>query len=106
VVTDGSALLAALGDASRQSIIDHLVDGPRSVGQLAAELPISRPAVSQHLKVLKDVGLVRDDRDGTRRLYHVDPDALAAARAYLDEFWQRSMAAFQAIADASGEEQK
>ena len=91
-------MLAALGDPSRQSILDLLSDGPRSVGELAATLPISRPAVSQHLKVLKDVGLVVDQSAGTRRLYQVDPAALAILRAHLDQFWQRSLAAFQQFA--------
>lgn len=87
-------MLAALGDPSRQAILDELVDGPRAVGELAARLPISRPAVSQHLKVLKEAGLVVDRSDGTRRLYQVDPAALAALRAHLDGFWQRALAAF------------
>src|ERR1700744_6196883 len=77
VMTNGTAMLAALGDPSRQAILDQLADGPRAVGELADRLPISRPAVSQHLKVLKDVGLVVDRTEGTRRLYQVDPDGLA-----------------------------
>ena len=93
-------MLAALGDPSRQSILDLLSDGPRSVGELAGRLPISRPAVSQHLKVLKDVGLVVDQSAGTRRLYQVDPTALAILRAHLDQFWQRSLAAFEQYAIA------
>ncbi len=92
-------MLAALGDPSRQAIFDILADGPRAVGELAATLPISRPAVSQHLKVLKEVGLVSDHSEGTRRLYQVDPDGLAVLRAHLDDFWQRSLAAFRRAAD-------
>ncbi len=98
-------MLAALGDASRQQILDELADGPRAVGELAATLPISRPAVSQHLKVLKDVGLVTDRTEGTRRLYQVDPVGLAALRAHLDQVWERSLAAFQRIADATEDEE-
>jgi DNA-binding transcriptional ArsR family regulator len=88
-------MMTALGDPTRQAILDRLSDGPRAVGELAGELPISRPAVSQHLKVLKDVGLVNDRREGTRRLYQVDPAGLAVLRTYLDQFWERSLAAFR-----------
>ena len=91
-------MMTALGDPTRQAIFDRLSDGPRPVGELAAGLPISRPAVSQHLRVLKDVGLVTDRRDGTRRLYQVDAAGLAVLRTYLDQFWQRSMAAFEIAA--------
>jgi DNA-binding transcriptional ArsR family regulator len=94
-MTNATAMLTALGDPTRQAIFERLTDGPLAVGQLADVLPISRPAVSQHLKVLKDVGLVTDRQDGTRRLYSVDPDGLAALRAHLDGFWERSLAAFQ-----------
>jgi DNA-binding transcriptional ArsR family regulator len=87
-------MMTALGDPTRQAILDRLSDGPRAVGELAGELPISRPAVSQHLKVLKDVGLVHDRREGTRRLYQVDQAGLAVLRTYLDQFWERSLAAF------------
>jgi DNA-binding transcriptional ArsR family regulator len=94
-MTNGAAMLTALGDPTRQAILDRLSHGPRPVGELAAELPISRPAVSQHLKVLKDVGLVVDRAEGTRRLYQVDPQGLAVLRSYLDRFWERSLAAFE-----------
>ena len=87
-------MMTALGDPMRQAILDRLSDGPRPVGELAAELPISRPAVSQHLRVLKDVGLVLDRQQGTRRLYQVDQQGLAVLRTYLDQFWERSLAAF------------
>jgi DNA-binding transcriptional ArsR family regulator len=89
-------MMTALGDPTRQAIFDRLADGPAAVGQLAAGLPVSRPAVSQHLKVLKDVGLVLDRKDGTRRLYRVDPAGLSVLRSYLDQFWERSLAAFDA----------
>jgi DNA-binding transcriptional ArsR family regulator len=94
-----------LGDPTRQLIFDRLSDGPRPVGELAAELPVSRPAVSQHLKVLKDVGLVVDRQAGTRRLYQVDPAGLAILRTYLDQFWERSLAAFAAAAEQTEEAQ-
>ena len=87
-------MMTALGDPTRQAIFDRLSDGPRPVGELAAELPVSRPAVSQHLKVLKDVGLVVDRQDGTRRVYRVDPAGLAPLRAYLERFWQKNLVAF------------
>ena len=87
-------MLSALGDPTRQAILDLLLDGPQPVGELAARLPVSRPAVSQHLKVLKEVGLVVDQQAGTRRVYRVDPAGLATIRAHLDRFWQRAMVAF------------
>jgi DNA-binding transcriptional ArsR family regulator len=103
VETNATAIITAWGDPTRQAILDHLAAGPRAVGELAADLPVSRPAVSQHLKVLKDVGLVRDERRGTRRLYRVDPAGLAVLRTYLDQFWERSLAAFeQAVSDEEG----
>jgi DNA-binding transcriptional ArsR family regulator len=103
VVTNASAMMTALGDPTRQAILERLSDGPRPVGELAAGLPVSRPAVSQHLKVLKDVGLVVDHQVGTRRLYRVDPAALALLRSHLDQFWQRSLEAFEsAVRDQEG----
>src|SRR6476646_6855467 len=86
--------MTALGDPTRQAIFERLVERPRPVGELAGELPVTRPAVSQHLRVLKDAGLVFDRQVGTRRLYQVDPDGLAELRAHLDAFWARSLAAF------------
>jgi DNA-binding transcriptional ArsR family regulator len=99
-MTNATAMLSALGDPTRQAILDRLTRGPLAVGQLADVLPVSRPAVSQHLKVLKEVGLVVDRQEGTRRLYQADPEALALLRAHLDAFWERSLAAFQARAAA------
>lgn len=90
---------AALADPTRRQVFERLVKKPLSVGELAARLPVSRPAVSQHLKVLKAAGLVRDEADGTRRVYRVDPRGLEAMRAYLDRFWDRALAAFQAAAE-------
>src|ERR687886_280397 len=91
--------MTALGDPTRQAIFERLVERPRPVGELAGELPVSRPAVSQHLKVLKEAGLVSDRQVGTRRLYQVDPQALADLRAYFDQFWDQSLAAFRAAAE-------
>lgn len=88
-------MLAAIGDPTRRLIFERLADGPIAVGELARTLPISRPAVSQHLAVLKQVGLVIDRPQATRRLYHVDPEGFAELRAYLDDFWRRSLASFQ-----------
>ena len=94
------ALVDALGDPSRRAILAMLCERPASVTALASALPVSRPAVSQHLRVLKDVGLVHDRAEGTRRIYTVQPDALAAIRAYFDDFWQRSLMAFRLAAEA------
>ena len=87
--------LEALGDPTRRSIFERLRRGARSVTELADELPVSRPAVSQHLRVLKDAGLVRERRDGTRRLYRIDPQGLAEVRDYFDDFWSDVLAAFK-----------
>jgi DNA-binding transcriptional ArsR family regulator len=95
VVTYESSGLGALGDATRRAIFEHLAERPRAVGELAAELPVSRPAVSQHLKVLKDARLVVDQRVGTRRVYHVDPEGLRLLRGYLDHFWDQALAAYK-----------
>jgi len=93
-MTNASAVLTALGDPTRQAILDLLLDGPQPVGELAALLPVSRPAVSQHLKVLKEVGVVVDRQEGTRRVYRVDPAGLEPVRAYLERFWRTNLAAF------------
>ena len=94
----------ALGDPTRKAIFELLADRPRPVGELAGELPVSRPAVSQHLRVLKDAGLVVDQAVGTRRIYRVDPDGLAVLRADLDRFWGRALAAYQDAAEQPTEE--
>jgi DNA-binding transcriptional ArsR family regulator len=80
-----------LADPTRRAIVERLADRPRAVGELAAELPISRPAVSQHLKVLKDAGLVAEQAEGTRRIYRLDPIAVSALRDQLDAFWARTL---------------
>ena len=86
---------AALGDRTRRTIFSRLADRPCAVGELARELPVSRPAVSQHLKVLKDAGLVSDRPVGNRRIYEVDPDGLQRLRADLDQFWSSALAGFK-----------
>jgi DNA-binding transcriptional ArsR family regulator len=87
--------LTALGEPTRRAIFERLADRPRAVGELAGELPVSRPAVSQHLKVLKDARLVVDRREGTRRIYQLRPDGLAELRGYLDHFWDQALAGFK-----------
>ena len=94
----------ALGDPTRRAIFERLAEGPRAVGELASELPVSRPAVSQHLKVLKDAGLVVDEAVGTRRLYRVDPTGVAGLRAYLDMVWDRALAAYAVTVENTPEE--
>jgi DNA-binding transcriptional ArsR family regulator len=96
--------MSALGDPTRRAIFEALADGPRAVGDIAEGLPVSRPAVSQHLKVLKDAGLVSDIRDGNRRLYQLDPGGIGALRAYLDQFWNQALAAFKGAAEQTDEE--
>ena len=91
-------VLDALGDWTRRQVFEALRGGPRSVGDLARSLPVSRPAVSQHLKVLKDAGLVRDRKEGTRRIYSVDPRGLTDIRAYFDSFWGEALERFAAEA--------
>lgn len=94
----------ALGDPTRRAIFERLADRPLAVGELAGELPVSRPAVSQHLKVLKDAGLVVDRRAGNRRIYRLDPDGVGALRAYLDRFWSKALAAYKEAVEQSTEE--
>jgi DNA-binding transcriptional ArsR family regulator len=89
----------ALGDPTRRAIFEQLRRGPRAVGEIASELPVSRPAVSQHLRVLKDAGLVTERREGTRRLYRLDPDGLGELRDYFDDFWTEALAGFKAAAE-------
>jgi DNA-binding transcriptional ArsR family regulator len=90
------AALLALADPTRRRVFEELRRGPRSVGKIAACMPVSRPAVSQHLGVLKKAGLVGDRAEGTRRVYHIDPNGLAAIRVWLDQFWDEALLAFQA----------
>ena len=93
-------ILDALGDWTRRQIFEALKQGPCSVGELAAGLPVSRPAVSQHLRVLKDAGLVSDRKDGTRRVYRIEPAGLARIREYFDSFWGEALERFAAAADS------
>jgi len=102
-VTAYADVLAALADPTRRQVFELLRSGPRPVGELAGELPVSRPAVSQHLRVLKDAGLVREERQGTRRLYAPNGDGLAALRDSLDGFWDEALAAFRAAAETEKE---
>lgn len=92
--------LDALGDPTRRAILSQLRSGPQPVGALAKAFPISRPAISQHLKILKDARLVIDRPEGTRRLYQLDPAGFESVRAYLDQFWTTALDAFKQKADA------
>jgi len=92
--TDG---WTALGDPTRRAIFERLTDRPQYVGELAADLPVSRPAVSQHLKILKEAGLVADRQVGNRRIYSVDPDGVGALRAQLDLFWTKALATYTRV---------
>jgi DNA-binding transcriptional ArsR family regulator len=94
----------ALGDPTRRAIFERVADRPCAVGELARELPVSRPAVSQHLKVLKDAGLVMDRPDGNRRIYQVEPDGVDALRAELDRFWNQALAAYKEAVEQDSEE--
>ncbi len=96
----------ALGDPTRRAIFELLADGPRPVGDLARRVPVSRPAVSQHLRVLKSAGLVLDRAEGTRRLYRVNPEGVGAMRSYLDRFWDQALAAFAAVVEQDDEEER
>jgi DNA-binding transcriptional ArsR family regulator len=89
----------ALGDPTRRAVFERLRRGPSSVGELAAELPVSRPAVSQHLRVLKEAGLVSERKNGTRRIYRIEPVGLAELREYVESFWDDALAAFAAAAE-------
>ena len=94
--TSADAALAALADPTRRQLIERLKAGPRAVGELARGVPVSRPAVSQHLAVLKAAGLVRDVAAGTRRVYEIDPKGLGAIRAWLDDMWSDALGRFNA----------
>jgi DNA-binding transcriptional ArsR family regulator len=98
-----SAAFAALADPTRRKIFERLAKREMSVGKLAAGFAVTRPAVSQHLKVLKDAGLVADRREGAARIYQIDPRGVAAMRAYLDRFWEQSLAAFKEAVEKENE---
>jgi DNA-binding transcriptional ArsR family regulator len=107
VVTYAEAQLDALGDATRRAILARLVEnGPLPVGELAREFPMSRPAISQHLRVLKHANLVTDRAAGTRRLYAVNPDALESLRKYFDHFWAQALAAFKKRVEGDTKEER
>jgi DNA-binding transcriptional ArsR family regulator len=97
--------LGALGDPTRRAIFEHIAERPRAVGELAGQLPVSRPAVSQHLKVLKDAGLVVDHPAGARRIYRLDPDGLSELRAQLDRFWTQALANFKQVVEEATDEE-
>jgi DNA-binding transcriptional ArsR family regulator len=96
--------LSALADPTRRVIFERLSERPQAVGELARGLPVSRPAVSQHLRVLKEAQLVVDHREGNRSVYEVNPDGLAVLRAYLDQFWKRALTAYKAAVEQRAEE--
>src|SRR5713226_5554206 len=99
-------IFAALGDPTRRAVFERVCAKPSAVADLAAELPISRPAVSQHLRVLKEAGLVSETPEGTRRIYRIDPRGIGAMRAWLDRYWVEALDAFQHYADSIAEEEQ
>jgi DNA-binding transcriptional ArsR family regulator len=103
-MTYGNAL-SALADPTRRLVFERLKSGPQAVGAIARGLPVSRPAVSQHLKVLKEAGLVTDRPEGTRRLYFIDPHGLGALRGWLDQFWDQALAAFQSEVERAAKDE-
>ena len=105
-MANANRAIAALADPTRRAIFERLRLGPQPVAALARGLPVSRPAVSQHLKVLREAGLVDDRAEGARRIYRIDPNGLGALRAWFDQFWDESLQAFQAEAEAARENEK
>jgi DNA-binding transcriptional ArsR family regulator len=105
VVTYQADGWSALGDPTRRAIFERLAEHPRAVGELARELPVSRPAVSQHLKVLKDARLVTDRAAGNRRIYEIDPAGLRELRDYLEVFWRRALSAYKAAVEQTNSEE-
>jgi DNA-binding transcriptional ArsR family regulator len=101
-----TAAIRALGDPTRRAIFELLAGGPRPVGRIALELPVSRPAVSQHLKVLKEAGLVTDRPDGNRRMYELNPDGVEGVREYFDRFWDHALVAFKRRTEQRRTEQR
>lgn len=104
MLTYADRQLSALGDPTRRAIFERLGRRPQAVGELARELPVSRPAVSQHLRVLKDAGLVTDRAAGTRRIYELDQTGITALRAYLDQFWNQALTAFKDAVEQGNED--
>jgi DNA-binding transcriptional ArsR family regulator len=105
-MTYADRAIAALADPTRRAIFERLRRGPQPVVALASGFPVSRPAVSQHLKVLKQAGLVDHHADGTRRVYHIDPAGLSAIRAWLDQFWDSNLRSFQKEVEATRKEKE
>lgn len=105
MVANGSSALLALGDPTRLAILERLAESPLAVVDLTMQLPVSRPAVSQHLRVLKDAGLVIDQAVGNRRVYRIDPEGLASLRDQLDRFWGKAMAAYKATIEGASQEE-
>lgn len=103
-MTNAARVLDALGDPTRRRIFELVAEEPRSVADIAKHLPVTRPAVSQHLRVLKDTGLVRDRAEGTRRVYRVDQAGLRALQSYLDRFWDGALDRFKAAAERAARE--
>jgi DNA-binding transcriptional ArsR family regulator len=104
VSTYAATAIGALGDPTRRTIFERLAGGPQPVGRIALDLPVSRPAVSQHLRVLKEAGLVIDRPDGNRRLYELNPDGVEALRAYFDRFWNHALERFKKSTEQQGQE--
>ena len=98
--------LDALGDRTRRAILDHLLNGPVSVGELAEDFPVSRPAISQHLRILKDANLVVDRAEGTRRLYEINPEGFEALRSYFDQYWSVALRAFKERVEEKKQKEK
>lgn len=105
MTTDVAERISALGDPTRRAIFELVATRPLPVGEIASQLPVTRPAVSQHLKVLKEAGLVIDRAAGTRRIYQVDPEGVAAVRAYFDRFWNQALAHFKRAVEAPSKEE-
>jgi DNA-binding transcriptional ArsR family regulator len=106
VKTNHSVQFDALGDATRRAILARLVQRPLAVGELAREFPMTRPAISQHLRVLKRANLVTDHADGARRVYAVNPDALASLKKYFEQFWSEALAAFKGHVEADAKKKR
>lgn len=105
-MTNAERVFAALHDPTRRTVLERLRSGPKPVGEIARGLPVTRPAVSQHLKVLKEAGLVDNRSEGTRRIYQIDPKGLGAMRVWLDQFWDSALTAFAAEVERSSNEEK
>jgi DNA-binding transcriptional ArsR family regulator len=105
-MTNADRAFSALYDPTRRAVFERLRSGPQAVGEIARGLPVTRPAVSQHLKVLKEAGLVVDRSEGTRRIYHIDPNGLGAIRAWVDQFWDSALAAFAAEVERTAKKEQ